>query len=652
MNKIKSIIIASAALLGMSSCSDYLDLVPEKDVLSEEKIFEMRTGVMQWLSDCTQEIPYMQAGGSWDPARLGADEFVGNNFARNTNNLSFLKIYDGQQSSVSPIGDYWTYDKLYYDLRRINTLLTRIHDTYNLKDGEEEEFTAIGKATKANIYFQLMKMYGPFVLVPKNIDVWASLDEMRQARSTVDQCFDAMLQLLNEAIPDLPWYENQASDLHGQFYKEAAMGLKARVLLYRASPLFNGGAPQYRNFKNKNGELLFPQEESKQKWVDCAEYVDSIVPQLENHGYGLVSGTTDKGSTLLNTMRDLEKSWYPAGSARPTKEDIWIQEATNSIYRYALPFIGKSGDYEYNTTFQGSLGANKRIVDRFYTANGLPISEDKTWKYGEGNTMAQENDPAYANVVPLATDVLASNLQREPRFYATVAAPGLYWNIDNSGARNELVDTRRGQKFGIKINKIDQNVGQNITGYYVKKTMDASITQSWSNYPTSLREAYGTTGVQMRMAELYLIGAEAWNEAEGPDGTHHSKLFHYIDLVRERAGIPSVEEAYSLYSNIPNKYTTQTGMRQIIHAERTNEFMFEGQRFWDVRRWVAANDEGFNLKPTGWVVTGTTWRDFYNFYNGPVEVWNKAYFNENRDYFWPIKAEEATISGVVQSQGW
>lgn len=35
------------------------------------------------------------------------------------------------------------------------------------------------------------------------------------------------------------------------------MGLKARVLLYAASPLFNGGLSQYRNFTNKNGEKLF-----------------------------------------------------------------------------------------------------------------------------------------------------------------------------------------------------------------------------------------------------------------------------------------------------------------------------------------------------------------------------------------------------------
>lgn len=650
MKNIKNIIAISAALLSLSSCSDYLDLVPEDDVLSEEKIFEMRSGVMQWLSDCTTEIPAMQSLQNWDPGLTGSDEFVGSNYARGY--LGFMKIADGLQNSISPIGDYWTYDGLFYDLRRLNTLITRVDDTYNLKDGEREEFKAIAKATKANIYFQLMKMYGPFVLVPKNIDVWASLEEMRQPRATVDECYDAMLELINEAIPDLPWFEDQAADLHGKFYKEAALGLKARILLYRASPLFNGGAPQYRNFKNKNGVLLFPQTEDKQKWIDCAEYVDSIVPILENQGYGLVGGNTDKGSDLLNTMRDLEQSWYPAGSMRPTKESIWILGYRNSLYSYCLPLIGKSGDYEYSTFFQGFLAANKRMADRFYTANGLPMSEDKTWKYGEGNNMAQENDPSYANVVPLATDVLSSNIGREPRYYATLAAPGLYWNLDASGARNKIVDTRRGEEFGIKETKIDQNIGQNISGYFVKKAIDSSIAESWSVYSTSLNEAYGSTSVQMRMAELYLIGAEAWNEAEGPEGAHHSTLFKYIDAVRERAGIPSVEESYTLYGNNPTKYKTQEGMRQIIHQEITNEFMFEGHRFWDVRRWVAANDEGLNIKPTGWVVTGATWQSFFNYGQGPVTVWNRAYFNENRDYFWPIQAEEATISGLQQNQGW
>ena len=73
------------------------------------------------------------------------------------------------------------------------------------------------------------------------------------------------------------------------------MGLKARVLLYAASPLFNGGLSQYRNFTNKNGEKLFP-EEDKEKWRVAAEYTEEVIEYLENNGYKLISGNEDKST--------------------------------------------------------------------------------------------------------------------------------------------------------------------------------------------------------------------------------------------------------------------------------------------------------------------------------------------------------------------
>ena len=80
--------------------------------------------------------------------------------------------------------------------------------------------------------------------------------------------------------------------------------------------------------------------------------------------------------------------------------------------------------------------------------------------------------------------------------------------------------------------------------------------------------------------------------------------------------------------------------------------MFEGHRFWAVRRWGTAIDEGWHDKPQAWVVTAQTWQGFYNNFQGPVTVWDKAAFNPSRDYLFPIKSEEAMISGIVQNPGW
>src|SRR5699024_2686781 len=90
----------------------------------------------------------------------------------------------------------------------------------------------------------------------------------------------------------------------------------------------------------------------------------------------------------------------------------------------------------------------------------------------------------------------------------------------------------------------------------------------------------------IRLADLYLYYAEALNEVGGPS----EEAFKYINKVRERAGIPSVEDSWSNFSKEPSRYTTKDGFRKIIHTERLIEMAFEGNRYWDLRRWKEAEE--------------------------------------------------------------
>ncbi len=76
------------------------------------------------------------------------------------------------------------------------------------------------------------------------------------------------------------------------------------------------------------------------------------------------------------------------------------------------------------------------------------------------------------------------------------------------------------------------------------------------------------------MAELYLMSAEAWNEyLDVPDDEH---VYSKIDVVRERAGIPKVREAWESYARNPQKVTTQAGMRSIIHQRVEHRICLRG----------------------------------------------------------------------------
>lgn len=78
----------------------------------------------------------------------------------------------------------------------------------------------------------------------------------------------------------------------------------------------------------------------------------------------------------------------------------------------------------------------------------------------------------------------------------------------------------------------------------------------------------------------------------------------YLNKVRERAGIPTVENAWSGVAALD-----QTKLRQIVRQERMNELYLENQNFWDMRRWLLA-EQYFGTKAKGLNIAATTIEDF------------------------------------------
>ena len=212
---------------------------------------------------------------------------------------------------------------------------------------------------------------------------------------------------------------------------------------------------------------------------------------------------------------------------------------------------------------------------------------------------------------------------------------------------NYKVEAYQGETFGLKERRVnyDPNIPQNLSGYWVKK-WSASSAELY-NYQNSYQALGEDPFPVIRMTELYLIAAEALNEyLDAPN----QKVYDYLNVVRQRAGIPNVEESWAMARD-KNKVTTKAGMRDIIRQEWNIEFMFEGHRFWNVRRWKIAHVE-LNESLRGWNVVGDDYNTFYNNGRGPVIVQSSNRFVAPRDYFFPLNSEEIQISGCVQNLGW
>ena len=169
------------------------------------------------------------------------------------------------------------------------------------------------------------------------------------------------MDLLDEAAEYLLPSDARTYDRSAYFSKDAALALKAKVLLYAASPLFNGNE-FYADFKGKNGEPLFSTEPDPEKWRLAAEAADEAVKFCEDHGHILTSGSAGKGSKLLNTMYDIEFSVH-SDFDNPEFILEWKFAHLSSHYLPLLPT--NLNHVNYDAT--GSLNPSLKMVEMFYT---------------------------------------------------------------------------------------------------------------------------------------------------------------------------------------------------------------------------------------------------------------------------------------------
>jgi hypothetical protein len=274
-------------------------------------------------------------------------------------------------------------------------------------------------------------------------------------------------------------------------------------------------------------------------------------------------------------------------------------------------------------------------ASNFYTKNGVPIEEDKTLTYGDITDIKEAGAADKFDIKEgYRTSIL--NFNREPRFYADLGFDGaVFYKYDSGSDETKYWIKAKYQDYAGSSDAFDFN----ITGYYIKKLVN------WEQHfgSGSLYKEYAWP--ELRLADLYLMYAEALNEADGTAA--RTEVLQYLDAIRTRAGLNGVVASWTNFSNNPTKYTTQEGMREIIHRERSIEMAYEGKNYWDIRRWKTASQE-FNEPVKGWNVFGVTEGAYYQ-----VRTLNQQHFVAPRDYFWPL--DETTLiqnPNLVQNPGW
>ena len=508
--------------------------------LNEDAVFADSAYTINFLSGIYSNIGFSTWPDRFDGGGLDAssDESEGaNSGAMNT----YIQFANGTVNPSIITSDAWRTS--YTQIRSTNLLLKNLPDV-RFGDNIKTRVKAEARFLRAYYYFILLEHYGGVTLMGDS--VFNASDKIPTARNTFQECVDYIVSECDAAAEDLPWVHS--GEDYGRINKAACYGLKSRLLLYAASPLFNGGG--LATAEPLRSVVAYPTFD-KERWKLAEEAALEIINSQQYSLY--LDNTTEPGYGFYQVFQLRKNSEYIFAFMRDKNVDL------EELWNPPTHGVGNPAAYPYLET-----------VNAFGMKNGLPI-----------------DDPASGY------DPEQPYLNRDPRFANSFTRDqSLVFHRD--GLARRPVDI-----FIDKTNPNNVTSGQNAiykgtpTGYYTFKMIHRDVVANWFN-------TYTPRGLPIiRYAEILLNYAEARNEyLASPD----LEVYDAVEAIRERAGL----SPYALPTGM-----TQEQMRETIHQERRKELAFEGHRFFDVRRWKIAEQTG-NQQMHGTEPVKTTSGTIYN----------------------------------------
>jgi len=634
------ILLMSALILSVTSCKKYLDVTPD-DVATLNSSFANANETQSYLVGNCYSLLQRLADVARNPGFTASGEVIiptdlpGNQSLPGNGQDAGFNLMRGFQNAQNPLINYWdAYNQglnMWQAIRFCNTFLDNVNTAPDLSPDLKVRWIAEAKFLKAYYHYWLIRMYGAIPIADVALPVNASSDQVRQKQQPVDSCFNYVVRLLNEAIPNLPPAIMNTITEDGRVTQVVALAVKAEVLATQASPLFNGN-PDYVSFKDVDGKPLYPASADASKWQKAADACKAAIDAAQASGAALYqfvpqSGIThmsDSTKKLMNIQGAITDSW--------NVEQIWTLNPGFGYQIQASPRVTADATtvYDFFSNFSVPMGE----TELFYTNHGVPISEDVTWDYPNRYKVVQGDD-ANSYYVKKGYSTNKGNLNREERYYADVAFDGGIWfGFGNTDDNNpNYVNAVNGPASP------SDPISYNSTGYWPRKLVPYQTASANSNFVQK-----GYSWPFMRLTSLWLLYAECLNEAGGPS----AEAYKWIDMVRARVDLPGVQQAWSTYSRNPSKPATKDGLRDIIHQERRIELAFEGQAGWDLRRWKELQSL-FVTPFVGWSVQtlAKTTSAYYNLHT----VYQPQF--GLKDYLFPIQKYDLLVnSNLVQTPYW
>lgn len=666
---------AALVLLGCTldllapSCDSYLN-VDEYflETTQLDSIFKRKELLIQYIRGAASYLP--NEGNlftnSPNPFGLASDECF---TSWNDNRHAGMKYL---LDEITPFSSYFNnYPQYYQGIRKANIVLSRIGEVADLETDALRDYMGLCYFLKGYYTYLLLLQYGPVPIVPDEpFAVDADVETLSLERNSYDECVDYIcrnMELAHEFLPQ----ERTLTEANMPDYG-VPLAVMSRILLYAASPQYNGNATLYGDWRRKDGTPFINPNPENSKWGKAAAAAKRLMELEGGNKYELYYVMKESGSYDVDSVKmqhpeaftDADPNFtqsFPNGASGidPYKSYTYIfnGEATRAlnkeiIYSCTPAHQGDSPLWIASPKIMnGGNGLNltQDMVDAYRMADGKDINASSLYPagsdaYAPGGTAITFSD------YTLQTEVVKMYLNREPRFYATVGFNYCFWagttyTGDNASSYTNLAITYY-TDGNSGTNSVDYPEDYNRTGYTCKKYIHSEDNMRASG---SVRPKIFPI---FRYAEILLNYAEALNELDGPYTDEVSgvtvtpdpaQILKYFNMIRYRGGIPGVAT-----------YPGRDEMRRLIKRERQVEFMCEGRRYHDLRRWGEDALTAYNAPVRGMNVKARKNDPRETFYS-PIVINNvlaRRSF-QHKNYFCPIPRSAINKNAnLTQNPGW
>ena len=486
----------------------------------------------------------------------------------------------------------------YLAIRQANLVLKNIDEVKDADDSWKQQVKGQALFCRAMQHFELFRQYGGIPIVT---DPLSGTENIKIRRSSVASTVDSIVAWCDNAAALLPpgW---GAAD-YGRVTSLAAKALKARVLLYAASPLYNTpptmqGDVQGARYGGAQDTVLAYPDYDKERWHTAANAAKAVLDAASASGVAIYN--TGKPETTPH-----DDSYAGLGD----------YEAVSNVYGNSELILVNTTNMDANGGFLwGNWITSKVREAQWAVKNNVPVEFLQQYQKRDGS---QWTLPLNSSGDDFPAWIQGQNL--DPRFYQTVLYDGMWYNSTRGVLAYYIGDG--GQYPTTDFGKSD--AGED--GYALETYKFIARIDNFSDkhfaWPV------------FRLAEFYLSYAEALNEYQGPTGDPES----YINQIRQRAGMPPVSTG------------SIDDFRSAVQNERTIEFAYEGHRLNDLQRWLKAytvlNTALHGIQTQANAGSGTLKRN-WKVVSFMTRIWPKKY------YYVPFPSAEVSDNYLGDGKSW